>query len=424
MKKNNLMKLVVAGMAAILFAQGSTGLVQAAKGDQGVDWAVYQGQFGKFGYGSDKFAIAQIGGHNANGLYEQWTYKTQVQSAIAQGKRAHSYFWWENIHNRATANQTLNYVLSKMQTPKGSILAIDLEQGASTYAVNTDLIMYAMQRIKDAGYTPMLYGGRDYLQNHLNVDQVVSKFGSKLWLAEYPNYAVTPRPNYNFFPSRTGIAIFQFTSTYIYGGLDGNIDLTGITDNGYTKHDNPVTETPATDAGQEADDTAKKEIKAGNTVKVNFSAQRWATGESIPTFIKGQSYKVLQVSGNRVLLNGVISWANQKDVEIISTNTGNITSGSTYTVQYGDSWWSIANRQGMSMYNLAALNGKTIYTMLYPGQTIKVSGAASTNRTYTVRYGDSFWLIANKLGVNMYTLAAKNGKSINSMIYPGQTLTY
>ncbi|MCS8617869.1 LysM domain-containing protein [Latilactobacillus curvatus] len=48
----------------------------------------------------------------------------------------------------------------------------------------------------------------------------------------------------------------------------------------------------------------------------------------------------------------------------------------------------------------------------------------SSARTYTIQHGDSFWSIANKLGVNVYTLAANNGKSINAMIYPGQTLTY
>ena len=30
-----------------------------------------------------------------------------------------------------------------------------------------------------------------------------------------------------------GVAIYQFTSTYVAGGLDGNVDLTGITDSGY-----------------------------------------------------------------------------------------------------------------------------------------------------------------------------------------------
>ena len=121
-------------------------------------------------------------------------------------------------------------------------------------------------------------------------------------MAAYPNYAVTPTPNYNVFPSMDGVAIYQFTSTYIAGGLDGNIDLTGITDNGYTKNNNPETQTPAINQGQQADNTPKSDIAVGNQVKVKFSANAWATGEAIPTWVKGRTYTVAQTSGGRVLL--------------------------------------------------------------------------------------------------------------------------
>lgn len=138
-----------------------------------------------------------------------------------------------------------------------------------------------------------------------------------MWLAEYPNYQITSKPNYNFFPSFNNIAIFQFNSTYIAGGLDGNIDLTGITDNGYsgtTTSDaggtavKPDSETPAIEAGQEASNTTKSEIKVGDTVKVNFSATNWATGQLIPSYVKGKPYVVSQASGNKVLLSGINSW--------------------------------------------------------------------------------------------------------------------
>jgi hypothetical protein len=55
-----------------LFAYANPAL--AAVGDQGVDWAVYQGDQGQFGYAHDKFALIQIGGYNGNGLYWQSTY--------------------------------------------------------------------------------------------------------------------------------------------------------------------------------------------------------------------------------------------------------------------------------------------------------------------------------------------------------------
>lgn len=275
----------------------------AAKNDQGVDWSIYQGENGRFGYAHDKFAIAQIGGYNGAGLYDQWTYSTQVASAIAQGKRAHTYIWWDVWGSPAIAKQTMDYFLPKIQTPKGSIVAIDFEGGASSNKqANTDAILYGMRRIKAAGYTPMLYSGKPFLLANAYYQQVIKEFPDSLWISAYPDYNVTPTPNWNIFPSLDGIGIYQFTSTYIAGGLDGNIDLTGITDNGYTGSDKPATDTPATDAGEEANDTPKSEIKVGDTVKVNFSAKNWATGEAIPQWVKGESYKVQQINGNKVLL--------------------------------------------------------------------------------------------------------------------------
>ena len=291
-------------------------VVTAAVGDYGVDNAVYQGVYGKFGYANDKFMISQIGGYTGYGTYDQSTYATQVQSAIAQGKRAHTYVWWQNVTDYATADAVLDHFLPKVQTPKGSIVALDIESGGQ----NTDVIMHALQRIKDAGYTPMVYGYKNYLVQNTDLNRIADKY--QLWLAEYPNYQVTTEPNYNYFPSFKNVGIFQFTSTYVAGGLDGNIDLTGVTDNGY-KHGNaekPKTDTPAIDKGKQADDTSKKDIKVGDTVKVNFSASKWATGEDILPSVKGQSYKVLETSGDRLLLDGVYSWINRKNAEIISTN--------------------------------------------------------------------------------------------------------
>lgn len=320
--------------------------VFAAKGDYGVDNAVYQGAYGKFGYAKDKFMISQIGGYTGFGTYDQSTYATQVQSAIAQGKRAHTYVWWQNITDYATADAVLDHFLPKVQTPKGSIVALDIESGGQ----NTDVIMHALARIKAAGYTPMVYGYKNYLVQNTDLARIAKSYG--LWLAEYPNYQVTPEPNYNYFPSFDNVQLFQFTSTYVAGGLDGNIDLSGVTDNGY-KHgnaDKPKTDTPAIDKGQQADDTAKADVKVGDTVKVNFSASKWATGEDILQSVKGQSYKVVAVDGKKLLLDGVNSWINHKDAEIISTKD-TVQFNGVYVVDqwfvYGGKWY--ARNEDMSI---------------------------------------------------------------------------
>lgn len=402
--------------------------VFAAKGDQGVDWAIYQGDQGRFGYAHDKFAIAQIGGYNANGIYEQRTYKTQVASAIAQGKRAHTYIWYDTYGNMDIAKQTMDYFLPKIQTPKGSIVALDFEHGASSDRnANTETILYGMRRIRQAGYTSMYYSYKPFTLKYVDYKRIIKEFPNSLWIAGYPSYNVTPEPLYNYFPSMDGVAIWQFTSTYIAGGLDGNVDLTGITDNGYTNSDKPQTDTPAINAGEETSETPKSQIKVGDTVKVNFSANQWATGEAIPQWVKGESYKVQQIDGNKILLANILSWIDKSNVELLPDSTTVAEQplvAQTHVVQYGETLSSIATRYSTTYQALASLNGLSNPNMIYAGQVLKVSGVASATRTYTVQYGDNLSSIATKLGTTYQSLAQRNGLSNPNLIYPGQTLSY
>jgi LysM repeat protein len=253
-------------------------------------------------------------------------------------------------------------------------------------------------------------------------------------MAAYPNYNVTPSPVWSVFPSMEGVAIYQFTSTYVAGGLDGNVDLTGITDNGYNgaiKDDDgkvtvkPDTETPAIDQGQQANETPKKDIEPGFKVKVNFSASTWSTGQAIPQWVKGNSYTVKEVSGTKVLLDGIMSWINRKDVEILQTTTQTpSTTTSTHIVRSGETLSGIASKYGTTYQTLASLNGLSNPNYIYVGQQLKVSGAASTSRVYIVISGDNLSTIAQKLGTTYSSLAQKNGIANPNLIYPGQRLAY
>ena len=398
----------------------------AAVGDQGVDWSRYQGANGVFGYGHDKFAICQIGGVNGGGIYGQTTYETQVASAIAQGKRAHTYIWYQVGGNASLGEQVLNTFLPQVQTPKGSIVALDYESGASAdKQANTNAILHGMRMIKAAGYTPMYYSYKPYTLANVYVDQIIREFPNSLWMAAYPDYNVTPTPNYNVFPSMDGVAIYQFTSTYIAGGLDGNVDLTGITDNGYTKNNDPENQTPAISQGQQADNTPKSDIAVGNQVKVKFGAGSWATGEAIPSWVKGRTYNVAQVSGNRVLLAGINSWINKADVEIISVSSAPIQAPATntYTVRSGDTLSSIASKFGTSYQALDSLNGISNPNLIYAGQVLRVNGSASASSVYyTVRAGDNLSAIASRYGTSYQSIAALNGLANPNLIFAGQTL--
>lgn len=401
MKKKLL--LLVASLA--LFLMPLTAM--ASKGDQGVDWSRYQGVSGVFGYSSDKFVISQLGGTVNGSIYEQSTYPTQVASAIAAGKRAHTYLWGQFGSSKAQAKAMLDYMLPKVQTPKGSIVALDYEDGASgDKQANTDAILYALKRIKNAGYTPMLYGYLNYFNDHIYLSQISGTY--KLWLGEYPDYKVTPKPNYNYFPSWENVALFQFTGTYIAGGLDGNVDLTGITDNGYTSSDNPKTDTPAIKDGKIADNTPKHKIKAGDKVKVKFNAKHWSTGQRIPSWVTGKTYKVKSVSGNKVLLSGINSLIAKSNVEIIQTVKKISSSNKTYK----DGRWTIHAEDG----TFTANRGLSVWywpgygatgARYYSGESVHYYGWVRNGRYVYVAYHASD-------GLTHYLAVRENGVALGS----------
>ena len=160
--KSKLKHFLVAVGAAFLMVGVSTVSVNAAKGDRGTDQSEYQGQYGRLGYGDETFEFSQVGGYYNGSFVPHWTYSSQVQSARSRGLHAHTYIY-SQFSGRWQADQMLNYYLPRVQTPKGSIVALDVESGNP----DTDSVLYALQRIKDAGYTPILYGYTIISSRHL-----------------------------------------------------------------------------------------------------------------------------------------------------------------------------------------------------------------------------------------------------------------
>lgn len=421
------MKKIAVILGVILIFLTDTTIAMAAVEDRGVDWSVYQGDQGKFGYGHDKFSISQIGGYNGYGIYWQSTYASQVQSSIAQGKRAHTYIWYQSVTNTALAKNILDTMLAQVQTPKRSIVALDVEDGIA----NTDVILWSLQYIKDRGYTPLLYGYKHFLTNNLDLKRISDKFG--LWLGEYPDYNVTPVPNYNFFPSWDNIQVFQFTSTYVAGGLDGNIDLSGVTDNGYRHGDaeKPNNDTPAIDAGKEADKVIGNAKEVGMTVKVNFSANNYATGEAIPQWVKGTAYPIIEKSGDKVLLDGIMSWLSVYDVETLDASTSGPsvpeTGTQSHVVQYGENLSGIAAKYGTTWQELARINALSNPNLIYQGQTLNASGGqsvATQARQCVVESGDTLSTIAAQFDTTVECLVSDNGISNPNFIQVGQVLNF
>lgn len=58
----------------------------------------------------------------------------------------------------------------------------------------------------------------------------------------------------------------------------------------------------------------KTNIKVGSKVTLLKSAKKYATGQAIPSWVKGKKYTIMQVGNSKVLLKEIYSWVYTKDI--------------------------------------------------------------------------------------------------------------
>ncbi|NLM65072.1 MAG: LysM peptidoglycan-binding domain-containing protein [Firmicutes bacterium] len=95
-------------------------------------------------------------------------------------------------------------------------------------------------------------------------------------------------------------------------------------------------------------------------------------------------------------------------------------SAATYTVRYGDSLYLIAKKYGVTVSAIKAANGLQS-DVIYPGQVLSIPSSGGSSTRYTVRSGDTLYLIAQRYGTTVSAIMSANGLW-SSTIYPGQSL--
>ncbi len=184
-----------------------------------------------------------------------------------------------------------------------------------------------------------------------------------------------------------------------------------------------------------------------NFLKNNYEKLGEAVVKAIANYA-GVNYTPLNMEGYYIVKNGDSLWSiaskNDTTVDNIKRlnnltnnnlyigqilklnneeNEDNLKDKNIYTVKKGDSLWLIANKNGVSVDDIKNANNLTSNT-LQIGQILIIPGKKTSTKeiTYVVKKGDSLWLIANKFDTTVEKIKSVNNLT-NNTLQIGQILT-
>ncbi|MCW1910782.1 GH25 family lysozyme [Lactiplantibacillus paraplantarum] len=323
---------------------------------------ISEGTTFKDGYAASNIANGQAAGLYVNG-YHFAHYKTKAQ-AIAEADYA-------------------GQAAKAAGLPVGAVLATDVEsaeeQGILSQATNDRNNAAFMKEIQKFGYRADIYTSGSWANNKMTIK------GKTGWVAGYP-YVMSGQKWYtnNNAWQWSGSAHFRIS----YGGFDVSQLYTDYYTAGQKSTVKPTDPDAVNDNNHEANkntskpSTSAKWVKEAKTYTLK-TAVKLRTGASTSSNAITILPAGTTVKTDQAIIQGGYRWVRQPRFNgygYLATGPASNTleyvkSGAThtyYTVKSGDSWWAIAQRNGLNMTTLASQNGKTIYTTIYPGQRLVV----------------------------------------------------
>lgn len=310
--------------------------------------------------------------------YHDWTARSNIANAQAAGLFINGYHFARYYDVNSARNEAVWAVQCAKQDglPIGAVLVSDVEaseqRGISKATLNAANAEFK-RIVEEAGYRYDVYTMGSWVWSKMDV------YGG--WIAQYP---------YNVSVDKwTGNNAWQWSSTARLSGISGYLDVSQLYTDYYTGN---LNKNAVISNAQTAQVDTKTEAKHNFTSNEDYSQRGTFRVRTVLNIRNAPS-----VSGN-------IAGTYYPGETLIYDHV---------YIKDGYAWAGYTSWTGRRHYVAMGVMGGQEYGTRTTGR-----------RTYTVRYGDTLGVIANRLGVNVYTLARTNGIGNINLIYPGQQLNY
>lgn len=166
------------------------------------------------GYFNPK-ASAQIKSTHANHMYLHAYHFATFSDSVSRAKKEATFFVAEAKRHNISKKR---YLWLDWETGDGNSVI-----GSKT--ANTKAILAFMKVCHDAGYKVGLYSSASIFRQYVDTTKIIKKYGTCLWVASYTTLGRIDNPDFNYFPSMNGVAMWQFTDNWRGLNVDGNVAL-------------------------------------------------------------------------------------------------------------------------------------------------------------------------------------------------------
>lgn len=177
------------------------------------------------GYFNPK-ASAQIKSTHANHMYLHAYHFATFSDSVSRAKKEAKFFVAEAKRHNISKKR---YLWLDWETGDGNSVI-----GSKT--ANTKAILAFMKVCHDAGYKVGLYSSASIFRQYVDTAKITKKYGTCLWIASYTTLGRIDNPDFNYFPSMNGVAMWQFTDNWHGLNVDGNISLIDLHAEKKTQH--------------------------------------------------------------------------------------------------------------------------------------------------------------------------------------------